>query len=710
MQNMLARPDRRVFLKVSAAVGGGLALGFALPDIFSGATAQDAGVRQLTAWVRIAPDGIVTIESPQSEMGQGILTALPMIIADEMDADWSKVRYHPSSADPVFNNPFLNLRATGGSASVRFFYEPLRKVGATVRAMLIAAAADSWKVDAVSCRTENGAVIHSSGKRATYGELAALAAKMTVPAEPKLKDPKNFSIIGKPIKRMDTAAKVNGSAPFAMDVKLPGILTALVARPPTIGGKVASFNGDKAKAIAGVKAVVPIPSGVAVVADGFWPAKKGRDALEIKWDAGPNSALSSDGIRKAYIEASSKAGVVARKDGDVAAAKPAKTVAAVYEAPFLAHACMEPMNCTAWVKPEGVEIWAGTQFQTVNQLVASQIAGVKPDQVTINTTFLGGGFGRRVAQDFIVEAVVLSKATGAPVRVVFTREDDMHGQFYRPAWYTSMSAGLDASGMPVALTTRSVGPSIMAVLLPHEWKEGGLDPFAVEGLANWPYDTPNVLADWVRSESGVGVWVWRSVGNSQNGFTAESFVDELAQAAGKDPFEYRRALLAKHPRHKGALELAAEKAGWGKPLAAGRARGIAVVESFESYVAQVAEVSIDNGQIRVHRVVCAIDCGTVINPDTVKAQMESGIIFGLSAALYGAITIKDGRVEQSNFDTYPVVRMDAAPAIEVHIVSSTEKPGGVGEPGTPPIAPAVANAVFALTGKRLRKLPFGTMT
>lgn len=700
---VITNESRRDFLKSGAAVGGGLVIGFVLPGAARFAEAATAAAFHPNAFLRITPDNRVTVIVGLSEMGQGVLTAIPMLVAEELEADWAKIGIEQAPADPAFANPIFKVQATGGSTSVRGHWEPMRKAGATAREMLIAAAANTWKVDRSTCHAKRGTVIHASGKKLTFGQLANRAATMPVPADVALKDPKDFTLLGTGAKRLDSPGKVNGTAKFGIDVRLPGMLTAVVARPPVAGGKVASFNADKAKAVPGVRHVVQVGSGVAVVANGYWAATQGRDALEIRWDDGANAALSSADISKAMSERADKGGVVARKEGDAGAATAAKKLDAVYEVPYLAHACMEPMNCTAWVKPNGVEIWAGTQAQGINQAVLSKVAGVKPEEVKVNTMLLGGGFGRRFAQDFTVDAVLIAKAVGAPVQLIYSREDDTKGHFYRPAALVKFSAGLDGAGNPVMYSARvSCSSVFQAAGFPLT---NDLDETAVEGLKEWPYDCPNVQVEWSRYEPGVGVWFWRSVGNSQNYFFSESFVDEMAAAAGKDPFEYRRGLLTRHPRHRATLELAASKAGWGSPLPAGRARGIAVCESFGSVVAEVAEVSLAAGKVKVHRVVCAVDCGMTVNPEIVRRQMESAIVFGLSAALYGRITIKDGRVEQSNFHDYPVVRMDEAPRVEVHIVPSSENPGGVGEPGTPPIAPAVSNALFALTGKRIRSLP-----
>jgi isoquinoline 1-oxidoreductase beta subunit len=705
--------SRRDFLKVSALAGGGLLVGFTIPG--ASRFAQAAGEFKPNAFIRITPDNRVTVICGLSEMGQGVHTAIPMLVAEELEADWSRIKVEQAPAHPAYMNPFptMGMQATGGSCSVRGHWEPMRKAGAAAREMLIGAAAATWNVDKVECHAEKGMVLHKSGKKLTYGQLAAKAAEQPVPKDVKLKEAKQFKIIGKAVKRLDTPAKINGSAVFGMDVRVPGMLTAVVARAPVAGGKVASFNADKAKAMPGVKHVVQIGSGVAVVADGYWNAKQGRDALEIKWDDGAGASLSSDGIRKTFGELAEKPGTVGIKEGDTGAALAgaAKKLEAVYEVPYLAHACMEPMNCTASVKADGVEIWGAVQAPGLLQLILSQVAGVKPEQVKVTTTMLGGGFGRRFGLDFAVDAVLTSKAVGAPVHVVFPREDDIRGHHYRPASVAKLQGALDAAGNPIAARIHAVCSSISdAAHMPYEANGlppmKGVDGFSVEGLTEWPYATPNLQVEWTKNEPPVGVWFWRSVGHSQNIFFVEGFMDEMAVAAGKDAYEYRRALLGKNPRYKGALELAANKAGWGKPLPAGRGRGIAVGQSFGSYVAEVAEVSVGkDGKLRVHRVVCAIDCGATVNPGIVKRQMESAIVFGLSAVLYGEITFKDGKVEQSNFHDYPVLRMNEMPRVEVHIVPSTEAPGGVGEPGLPPLAPAVVNAVYAATGKRLRKLP-----
>ena len=705
--------SRRRFLQASAVIGGGLAIGVYLP--VASRFAQAAGPKPPfapNAWIRIGTDNIVTVIVDKSEMGQGVYTSLPMLIAEELDADWSKLRMEPAPAAPEYRHPWFGVQATGGSTSVRSMWQPLREAGAAARAMLVAAAAATWNVDAGALKTTMSTVIGPNGRKATYGQLATQAAALPVPKEVQLKDPKNFKIIGQSIKRLDTPDKVNGRAKFGIDAKLPGLLTAVVARAPVVGGTVVRFNADKAKAIPGVKMVLPVKGpvseGVAVLADDFWAAKQGRDALEIQWNHGAKAALSTASMQQdmRQLADSGTDGLIARKEGDIAAAKPAKTVEAVYEVPYLAHATMEPMNCTAWVKPGGVEVWVGTQAQGSDQFGAAQIAGVKLEQVKINTLLLGGGFGRRFAPDFLVEAVQLSKAAAAPVKVIYTREDDTRAYYYRPMATCKITGGLDKHGKPVSLHARMVCDSLAeGTGMEASIIKDRIDHTSVEGLNNLPYAVPNLQMEWLKYSPGVRTWFWRSVGNTQNIFFAESFIDEMAHEAGKDPVAFRRGLLAKQPRHKAVLELAAAKASWGRVLPAGRAHGIALAESFGSWVAEVAEVSLENGKPRVHRVVVAADVGTVVNPDTVVAQLESAVVFGLSAALFGKITFKDGQVEQSNFHDYPVLRINEMPKIEVHLVKSAQAPGGVGEPGTPPIAPAVVNALFALTGKRIRSLP-----
>lgn len=699
--------SRRDFLKSGLTLGGGLILGFHLPSFGRAATTSTGSA--LNAFIRIGTDDSVTIIVNKSEMGQGVYTALPMIVAEELDADWKRVRFEAAPVDPAYNHTQWGIQATGGSTSVRSSWEQLRKAGATARAMLVAAAAESWKVEAKSCRTGGGFVIHrSSGRRLSYGKLASRAARLTPPAAVALKNLKGFRLVGKPTRRLDTPDKSNGKALFGIDVRLPGMLTAVVARPPVFGGKAKSFNAAKAKAVAGVRHVVEIERGIAVVADGFWPAKLGRDALEIDWEEGPLADFDSQRQREQYAELARRPGSAARKEGDVAAAmdRAAKRIEAVYELPYLAHATMEPLNCVADVRQDSCEIWTGTQFQTVDRNAAATAAGLQPEQVRLHTMFLGGGFGRRAVPNshFVREAAEISKAVKAPVKVIWTREDDIRGGYYRPMWHNRIAAGLDAHGSPIAWSHTIVGQSILAET--SFARENVIDLSSVEGAADLPYAIPNLSVELHSPKINIPVLWWRSVGHSHTAFAVESFLDELAHAGGREPYELRRALLANQPRQRAVLELAAQKAQWGRPLPRGRGRGIALHASFGSIVAQVAEVSVSQeGKVRVHRVVCAIDCGPIVNPDTIKAQMESGIVFGLSAALYGEITFEKGRVKQSNFHDYPLLRIHEMPRVEVHIVPSTESQGGVGEPGVPPIAPAVANAIFAATGKRIRRLP-----
>jgi isoquinoline 1-oxidoreductase subunit beta len=705
---------RREFLKAGAALGGGLLISLYVPE-FAPAARSAAKPVALNAFVRIGTDESVTVISNHSEMGQGIYTSLPMLLNEELEADWARVRVESSPVDAVYNHTVFGIMMTGGSTTTNSEYDRFRKMGAMARIMLVAAAAQSWGVDAQTCRAEKGFVIHTaSRRRASYGSLAEAAAKIAAPTDIPLKDPKDFTLVGKPVHRLDTPSKTNGSAQFGLDVYIPGMLTAVVARAPVFGGKVVSFNADKAKAIPGVVNVVQVPSGVAVVAKGFWPAKLGREKLEINWDDGPGAAISTVEMRANFSALSKTPGLVARKVGDPAGAlaSAAKTITAEYEVPYLAHCMMEPLNTVVDLHEDRCEIWTGTQFQTGDRAAAAKVAGLKPEQVTLHTTLLGGGFGRRAnpSCDFVTEATEVAKAAKSPVKVVWTREDDIRGGWYRPMWYDHFAAGLDASGNPVAWTHTIVGQSIMAGTMFESFGiKDGIDSASVEGAADILYGIPNVQVDLHSPKNQVPVQWWRSVGHSHTGFSVEAFLDEVAHAGGKDPYQLRRTLLASQPRELAVLDLAAQKANWGSPLPAGRARGIATHFSFDSYVAQVAEVSVEkDGTIRVHRMVAAVDCGRTVNPDTVKAQLEGGIIFGLTAALKTEITLDKGRVQQRNFHDYPMVRMFESPAIDVYIVPSTEHPTGVGEPGVPPVAPAVTNAIFAATGKRVRRLPIKT--
>jgi isoquinoline 1-oxidoreductase subunit beta len=671
-----------------------------------------ATLTALNPFMRIGSDEVVTVIVNHSEMGQGVYTSLPMLVAEELGCDWKKIRVEAAPVDQAYNHAdWAIMQGTGGSTSVSSEWERLRRLSASAREMLVAAAAHSWKEEKASCRVENGTVMHPSGKKLTYGEIAAKAETFSAPKDVQLKAPSKFKVVGKPMKRLDTPEKTRGAAVFGIDVTIPGMLIAVMARPPVFGAKVVSFEADKAKAVPGVKHVVQVPSGVAVAAIGFWPAKQGRDALEIVWDEGPNAKISTEGMREQYTNLAKTPGTVVRKEGKgkEALEKATRTISAEYEVPYLAHATMEPLNCVVDLRAESCEIWTGTQFQSEDRRVAAQVAGLKPEQVKIHTTFLGGGFGRRAnpQSDFVAEAVEVAKALKERVKVIWTRENDMKGGWYRPMWCDRLAGGLDADGNIAAWHHTIVGQSIM-VGSPFEgaMMVDGIDVTSVEGAREIPYEIPNVLVDLHSPQIGVPVQWWRSVGHSHTGFVVESFFDEMAHAAGKDPYELRRKLLSSHPRRKGVLELAAQKAGWGDPLPEGQARGIAVHASFGSFVAQVAEVSVSaRGELRVHRVVCAVDCGRVVNPNTVEAQMEGGIVYGLTAVLHGAITLKNGRVEQSNFHDYPMLSINEMPKVEVFIMPSEEKPSGVGEPGVPPVAAAVTNAIFAATGKRIRRLP-----
>ncbi|RJG13999.1 xanthine dehydrogenase family protein molybdopterin-binding subunit [Pseudomonas cavernicola] len=716
--NSVTDTSRRRFLKNSAILGGGLVVAFVIPGAKRFALAEtvtqgaDAAFVP-NAFLRIGSDDSVTVLLAHSEMGQGIWTGLSMLIAEELDADWSKIRVEHAPAAPAYSSLVFGIQGTGGSTSTWSEFDRYRQAGATARALLVQAAAQRFGVAPSAIRTENGEAI-AGDQRVRYGELADAAGKLKAPdpASLKLKEPKDWKIIGKPTKRLDTPEKITGRAQFGMDVQFDGLLTAMVARSPVFGGKVKSFDATATKAIPGVRQVVQVPSGVAVVADHYWAAKLGRDALKIDWDLGEFATLDSDRLRQEFAGLAGQPGQPAAQAGDASAAlaKAAKTVEAEYAVPYLAHAPMEPLNCTVRIEKDKCELWTGTQFQTLDQQVAAQITGLKPEQVEVHTTFLGGGFGRRAnpSLDFVFEAVHVAKAANAPVKTVWSREDDVRGGFYRSAFVHRARVGLDAQGLPIAWQHGIAGQSIMAgTLFEASFVKNGIDGTSVEGVADSPYmkEVADHRVDLHSPKTGIPVLWWRSVGHSHTGFVMESLIDELAHAAGKAPVDYRRALLKNHPRHLGVLNLAVEKAGWASPLAKGHARGVAVHESFGSFVAQVAEVSVENGAIHVHRVVCAVDCGIAVNPTSIAAQMESGIAFGLSAALHSKLTLKDGRVQESNFHDYQVLRLNEMPQVEVHIVPSTDKMGGIGETGVPPTAPAVANAVFALTGQRLRELP-----
>src|SRR5713226_2540507 len=705
---------RREFIRTGAAVGGGLLVSLyaPLPGCQSEALAAEEKEFAINAFVRIGTDESVTVISAHSEMGQGIYTSLPMLLNEELQADWAKIRVEAAPIDKVYNHPVFGIQMTGGSTTSPAEWDRYRKMGAIARTMLVEAAARQWNVEASSCHVDKGLVIHgATGRRATYGSLANAAAQLTPPTDVPLKPAKSFTLIGKPTRRLDTPSKTNGTAQFGLDVNVPGMLTAVVARPPVFGGKVAKFDATQALKVPGVKAVEQVPSGVAVIAERFWPAKVGRDKLAINWDPGPNAALSTEQMLRDFREMAKRPGAIARKTGDPAAAlkTAAKTISAEYDVPYLAHAMMEPLNCVVDLRADSCEIWTGTQFETVDRANAAQVAGLPPEKVQIHTTLLGGGFGRRAnpASDFVREAVHVAKVAKAPVKVAWTREDDLQGGWYRPMWHDRFAAGLDASGEPIAWMHTIVGQSIMQGTLFESFMiKNGVDGTSVEGAADLLYGIPNLQVDLHSPKIGVPVQWWRSVGHSHTGFSVEAFLDEVAHAGGKDPYELRRKLLANQPRMSAVLNLVVEKAGWGKPLPPGRGRGIATHFSFDSYVAQVIEASVEkDGTVRVHRVVCAVDCGRTINPDIVKAQMEGGIIFGLTAALKTEITLENGRVQQTNFHDYQMLRMFESPEIEIHIVPSELSPTGVGEPSVPPVASALTNAIFAATGKRVRRLP-----
>ncbi|MGV2287955.1 xanthine dehydrogenase family protein molybdopterin-binding subunit [Trinickia sp. YCB016] len=719
----VARPARRTFLKGAGTVAVALTIGFqwAGPSrrAFAAAPAHAGATFEPNAFLRIGADDSVTVIAKHVEMGQGAYTGIATIVAEELDANWSQVRVEsaPADAKRYANLAFGTMQGTGGSSAMANSWMQLRQAGAKARAMLVSAAAAKWKVPADRLRTEHGSVVDpASGRRATYGSLVSAAAKLPVPDTVTLKDPKDFKLIGAKIPRVDAAAKSNGTAQFTIDVTFPGMLVALMQRPPQFGATVKSFDATAAKAVPGVVDVVQVPRGVAVVGKSFWAAKQGRDALKVEWDDTNAEKRSSADIMASYRQLAEQPGKPAHVTGDASQAiqGAAKKISATYEFPYLAHAPMEPLDAVVKLTADSCEIWAGDQFQTVDQANAAHTAGLPPEKVSIHTLYAGGSFGRRAntESDYIVEAVSIAKALGAngtPVKLQWTREDDIHGGRYRPMYFHKLEAGLDAKGQLIGWHHHIVGQSILGGT-PFEavMVKDGIDSTSVEGAANIAYAIPNVNVELTTTKSPVPVLWWRVVGSSHTAFAVEAFMDEAAHAAGQDPYTFRRNLLDHEPRMKAVLDLAAQRAGWSNtPLPAGKGRGIAVAEAFDTYVAQVAEVTVDkDGKVKVDRVVCAVDCGTPINPDIIAAQMEGGIGFGLGAMLYGAITLKDGHVEQNNFDGYQVLRMDAMPKVEVAIVPSGEAPTGVGEPGVAPVGPAVANAIFAATGKRIHALPY----
>lgn len=715
--NDMINLSRRSFIKSTALVAGGLVVAFSIPQAkrFMGVanSAEAMPLPAPNAFLRIGADDSITVMLAHSEMGQGVWTTLPMLIADELDADWSKVKVEHAPAAPAYIHTAYGIQITGGSSTTWSEFDRYRQAGALTRVLLLNAAAKQWNVPVTELRTENGAVIHGT-QQLRYGQLVETASQLETPTSVTLKKPEQWKFIGKATKRLDSAEKINGTAKFGQDVQFDGLKVAMVARAPVFGTSLKSVDDSAALKVPGVIKVVKVPTGVAVIAEHYWAAKQGREALKLEWDVAGHDKPDSAALLKHYQALAQQPGLQAVKAGDVAvASKQAKqSVSAEYVLPYLSHAPMEPLNCAVKISEQGCDIWTGTQMQTTDQASAAKILGLKPDQVNIHTQFLGGGFGRRAnpRADFVSEAVQVAKAAGLPVKTVWSREDDIKGGFYRPMFVHRATVALDKQGKPLAWQHTLVGQSIIKGT-PFEafMIKEGIDATSVEGVADSPYvkGTANHQVQLHSVQSDVPVLWWRSVGHSHSGFVMESLIDELAHASKQDPLAYRRQLLKDHPRHLAALNLAADKASWGKPLPKGVFRGIAVHESFGSYVAQVAEVSVKDGEVKVHRVVVAIDCGLAVNPDGVKAQMESSVAYALGAALSSEISFKDGQVVQSNFHDYQVLRMKDMPKVDVHIVASTEKMGGVGEPGVPPLAPAVANAIFAATGKRIRRLPIG---
>ena len=698
--------SRRRFLEVSSAAGAGLLIGIYLPGCRSSepSLTPGDGPGEINAWIRIGTDNTVTLIVAEAEMGQGILTSLPMILAEELEVDWSTVRSEYAPADP----DRYGVQGTGGSWSIRGSYATMRRAGATAREMLVTAAAESWGVPVAECGAEGGHVLHpASSRRVSYGDVAERAVTVPPPTNPRLKDSTEFQLIGTPVKRLDSPPKVDGSAGFGLDVRIPNLLVAQVVHPPVFDGEVVGFDAARTLEVPGVRDVVEIPDGVAVIAEDFWSAKRGRDVLQVEWAGGEWADLSSERVTELCREIIDQ-GAEARDDGNAERAfdRSGTRIEAVYEAPYLAHAPMEPMNCTADVRPDRCEIWVGTQGQTSSQRLASRITGLPLDRVQVHNQFLGGGFGRRSRTDFVADAVHVSKAVDNPIKVIWTREDDMKAGVYRPVSYNELSGALDDDGWPVAWIHRIASPGIQM----QSGSRSDYDPTSTEGASNLPYAIPNIRVTCAHPELPVPIHWWRSVGHSQNAWIVESFLDELANAGGKDPVALRQRLLAGHPRHQRLLSILAERADWGGPVPEGRARGVAIHRCFGTLVGQVAEVSLDaSSSVRVHRVVCAVDCGQAVNPDTIAAQMESGIAFGLSAALWGEITLENGGTVQSNFHDYRVLRMSEMPQVETHVVPSGDAHGGIGETGLPPIAPAVCNAILALTGQPIRRLPIGNV-
>jgi isoquinoline 1-oxidoreductase subunit beta len=703
-----AAASRREFLKVSVVAGGGLLLGFALPRAHA-AEASDAAAAPFApdGFIRIDRNGAVTLIMCQVEMGQGVYTSISQILADELDVDFKRVLVEAAPPnDALYTNPALGFQVTGGSTSIRIFFMPMRKVGASARAMLVEAAAATWRVDPGTCRTANSEVIHEpSGRRLAYGALVDRAAHVMPPKNPTLKARKDFQLIGTPARRLDSPDKVNGRAKFGIDAMPNGVKFATLKGCPVLGGKVAHVDEAGARDLPGVRQVVVLDDLVAVVGDHMWAAKKGLDALQISWDEGQNATLSSEQIFDQIRVASERDGVVAKSVGDISKALSGNKIEAIYHVPFLAHAPMEPMNCTVHVKPDACEIWVGNQVITRTQAVAAKITGLPLGKVIVHNHLIGGGFGRRLEVDMIAKAVRIAQKVDGPVKIVWTREEDIQQAMYRPLYFDRFAAVL-TDGKITAWSHRVVGSSILARFAPPAFVKG-LDADAVDGAIDFPYDVANIHVDYVRQEPpAIPTCFWRGVGPTHNIFVIESFVDELAHRAGKDPVQFRLDQLHGAPRLRACLELVANKAGWGQSLPARVGRGVAVQSVFGSHLATIAEAEVDrNGEVKVRRVVCAVDCGIAVNPDTIAAQIEGGLIFGFTAALHSEITIAKGRVQQSNFNDYRMMRINEAPSIEVHLIHSEEAPGGIGEPGTVAAAPSLANALFAATGVRLRQLP-----
>ena len=699
-----AEVSRRGFLQTSAVAGGGLMLGL---SVASGPAFSAGLLHTPNAWVHIADDNTITLLSARSEMGQGVYTSMPMLIAEELNVDFTKIKVAIAPPGKAYGNAMLGgAQLTGGSTSVREGWESLRMAGAQVREMLISAAADKWNVDRSELKAVNGTVVGPKGKKATYGQLAAAASKLPVPEKVALKDPKDFTIVGKRTKRLDTPAKTNGTAEFGIDVKLPGMVYASLEQSPVIGGTVKSFDASRAKAMPGVIDVVQIPDGVAVVANSYWRAKTARETLNVVWDEGAGATLNDKAMMESLRAAANTGKVLPNKavgDADGVIKASAKVMRAEYQQPLLSHSPLEPMNFTAHYHDNKVDLIGPTQWQDAAAGTVAKVIGVPPENVTLRTTFLGGGFGRRIDIDYIIQAAQISKAVGKPVKLIWSREDDMTHDFYRPQSVHNLAAAIGADGKPTAMTLRMTSQSVTGRLfgLPPEVSDPLMTEAAIAG-----YEVPATRHDTVKHDAGLQVGFWRSVSHHQNVFANESFVDELAASAGKDPYQYRMSLLGSQPRYANVLKMVADKSGWGTPAAAGRTRGIALMEGYETYMAMVAEISMKNNEITVHKVNVVADLGRMVNPDTVEAQIQSSIIFGLTAALYGEINVDKGRVQQTNFNTYKMVRMNEAPAIDITLIASTEKPGGIGEPATALIGPAVANAIFAANGKRLRKMPF----